>query len=61
MTTVKAKELVGLIFGETYAKDEKVVAFYKECNEVLLAEEKLKAYNLGYDIGWIDREKGLIK
>lgn len=54
MTTDKAKELVGLIFGEAYAKDKKIVAFYMECNDILIADERVKAYELGYDVGYKD-------
>jgi len=54
MTTDKAKELVGLIFGEAYAKDKKIVSFYMECNDILIADERVKAYELGYDVGYKD-------
>ncbi len=61
MTLDKAKELVGLIFGEAYAKDKKIVEFYIDCNDILIAEEQVKAYELGYDIGYKDGlEKSMV-
>ena len=57
MTLDKAKEMVGLIFGQAYAQDKDVVAFYMECNEILIAEERVIAYELGYDIGYKDAKE----
>ena len=61
MTLDKAKEMVGLVFGESYAQDKDVVAFYMECNEILIAEERVIAYELGYDIGYKDaKDKSMV-
>jgi hypothetical protein len=57
MTPDQHKEMVSLIYGKEYAQDKKIVAFYIECNDILIAERELVAYNRGYDVGYNDKAK----
>jgi hypothetical protein len=57
MTKEQGKEMVSLIYGQEYAKDKKIVAFYMECNDILIADKELVAYNRGYDVGYNDKAK----
>ena len=57
MTKEQGKEMVSLIYGQEYAKDNKIVAFYMECNDILIADKELVAFNRGYDVGYNDKSK----
>ncbi len=57
MTPEQHKEMVSLIYGQEFANDKKIVAFYMECNDILIAEKELIAYNKGYDVGYDDKSK----
>ncbi len=57
MTKEQGKEMVSLIFGQEFANDKKIVAFYRECNDILIADKELVAYNRGYDVGYNDKSK----
>mgnify|MGYP000518010659 CR=1 FL=1 len=57
MTTEQHKEMVSLIYGQEFANDKKIVAFYRECNDILIAERELIAYNRGYDVCCKDKAK----
>jgi hypothetical protein len=57
MTPEQGKEMVSLIYGQEYAKDNKIVAFYMECNDILIADKELIAFNRGYDVGYNDKSK----
>jgi hypothetical protein len=57
MTPEQHKEMVALIYGQEFANDKKIVAFYRECNDLLIADKELVAYNRGYDVGYNDKYK----
>jgi hypothetical protein len=57
MTPEQHKEMVALIYGQEFANDKKIVAFYRECNDLLIADKELIAYNRGYDVGYNDKAK----
>ena len=57
MTPEQHKEMVSLIYGQEFANDKKIVAFYRECNDLLIADKELIAYNRGYDVGYNDKAK----
>jgi hypothetical protein len=57
MTPEQHKEMVALIYGQEFANDKKIVAFYRECNDLLIADKELIAYNRGYDVGYNDKSK----
>jgi hypothetical protein len=57
MTPDQHKEMVSLIYGKEYANDKKIVAFYRECNDILIADKELIAFNRGYDVGHKDKSK----
>ena len=57
MTPEQHKEMVSLIYGQEFANDKKIVAFYRECNDLLIADKELIAYNRGYDVGYNDKSK----
>jgi hypothetical protein len=57
MTPEQGKEMVALIYGQEFANDKKIVAFYRECNDLLIADKELIAYNRGYDVGYDDKSK----
>jgi hypothetical protein len=57
MTPEQGKEMVSLIYGQEYAQDKKIVAFYMGCNDILIADKELIAFNRGYDVGYNDKAK----
>ena len=57
MTKEQGKEMVSMIFGQEYAQDKKIVDFYMECNDLLISDKELIAYNRGYDVAYNDKAK----
>jgi hypothetical protein len=57
MTLEQHRDMVSLIYGQEFANDNHIVAFYIECNDILIAERELVAFNRGYDVGYNDKSK----
>jgi len=55
MTKEQGKEMVSMIFGQEYANNRKTVEFYMQCNDLIISDKELIAYNRGYDAGYNDK------